>query len=66
MREYIRQSTRLAFARQRIISGRGRAGAVADEPALLASVVAARAALAPTAPTSGGTGPATGGAAPTS
>lgn len=52
MREYIRQSTRLAFARQRIITGRGRAGAVADEPALLASVVAARAALAPTAPSS--------------
>ena len=50
MRAYIRAATRLAFARQRIVTGRGRAGAVADEPALLAALVEARAALTPAAP----------------
>ncbi len=45
MRRYIRDATKLAFARQRIITGRGRAGAQADEAALLRSVVESRTAL---------------------
>jgi hypothetical protein len=45
MRRYIRESTRLAFARQRIIAGRGRDRAQLDEAALLGSIVEARNAL---------------------
>jgi hypothetical protein len=46
MRRYTRDATRLAFTRQRIITGRARVGAEADEAALLRSIVATRAALA--------------------
>ncbi len=42
MRQLIKDSTALAFARQRIITGRGRAGAEADEAALLAAIVQRR------------------------
>jgi hypothetical protein len=42
MRQYIRDSTRLAFARQRMESGYRVAKAQADESALLASIVSAR------------------------
>jgi RsiW-degrading membrane proteinase PrsW (M82 family) len=42
MRQYIRDSTRLAFARQRMESGYRVAAAQADESALLARVVSAR------------------------
>jgi RsiW-degrading membrane proteinase PrsW (M82 family) len=45
MKRYIRDATRLAFARQRIITGRNQIGAQADESALLAEIVAARASL---------------------
>jgi protease PrsW len=45
MRKYTRDSTRLAFTRQRLITGRASIGAEADEAALLASIVATRAAL---------------------
>ncbi len=45
MRRYIRESTRLAFARQRIIAGRGRDRAQLDEAALLVSIVESRNAL---------------------
>jgi hypothetical protein len=45
MKRYIKDATRLAFARQRIITGRNTIGAQADESALLAEIVAARAAL---------------------
>ena len=45
MKTYIRESTRLAFARQRIITGRDRIGATADEAVLLGAVVDARHAL---------------------
>ena len=45
MRRYIRDATRLAFARQRIITGRDTAAAVADEAGLLDAVVAARRSL---------------------
>jgi hypothetical protein len=45
MKRYIRDATRLAFARQRIITGRNQIGAQADESALLAEIVSARAAL---------------------
>ena len=52
MRKYTRDSTRLAFTRQRLITGRASIGAEADEAALLASIVATRAALhASSAPT---------------
>jgi len=47
MKRYIKDATRLAFARQRIITGRDRIGAHADEAELLTRVVASRAALAP-------------------
>jgi RsiW-degrading membrane proteinase PrsW (M82 family) len=46
MRQYTRDATRLAATRQRIVTGRGSAGAEADEAALLSSIVAARARLA--------------------
>lgn len=39
---YIRDATRLANARQRIVTGRGRESAQRDEAALLASITAAR------------------------
>jgi RsiW-degrading membrane proteinase PrsW (M82 family) len=46
MRRYTRDATRLAATRQRIVTGRASLGAQADESALLASIVASRAALA--------------------
>ncbi len=49
MRQYIRDSTRLAFARQRIITGRGKASAEAEEAALLGAIVESRKTLAATA-----------------
>ena len=49
MKRYIKDATRLAFARQRIITGRDRIGAHADEAELLTNIVASRAALAPSA-----------------
>ena len=42
MKRYIQDATRLAFARQRIITGRGRGGAQADEAALLGAIVESR------------------------
>jgi len=48
MKRYIQDATRLAFARQRIISGRGRIGAEADEAALLGAIVESRKNLAVT------------------
>jgi hypothetical protein len=42
MRRYIRDATSLAFARQRIVSGRNRLGAQADEAALLGAIVESR------------------------
>lgn len=45
MRRYIRTATHLAFARQRIVNGRRRAAAVAEEAALLQEIVGARRAL---------------------
>jgi len=45
MRAYTRDATRLAFTRQRIVTGRASIGAQADEAALLTSIVASRAAL---------------------
>ncbi len=45
MRAYIRDATRLAFARQRIITGRGREHAQADEAVLLTSILDTRKAL---------------------
>ncbi|MCU1579719.1 MAG: PrsW family intrarane metalloprotease [Rhodoglobus sp.] len=42
MRRYIRDATSLAFARQRIISGRDKLGAQADEAALLGAIVESR------------------------
>lgn len=50
MRHYIREATRLAFARQRIISGRGRDRAILDESTHLTTLVEARRALAGSAP----------------
>ena len=46
MKQYIQNATRLAFARQRIITGRGVAAAQADEAALLSAIVESRARLA--------------------
>lgn len=51
MKRYIKDATRLAFARQRIITGRDRIGAHADEAELLTRIVASRAALAPSTQT---------------
>jgi RsiW-degrading membrane proteinase PrsW (M82 family) len=45
MKRYIHDATKLAFARQRIITGRNKIGAEADEAALLGAIVASRAAL---------------------
>lgn len=45
MKRYIRDSTSLAFARQRIITGRDKVGAQADEAALLGAIVESRKAL---------------------
>ena len=45
MRTYTRDATRLAFTRQRIVTGRASIGAQADEAALLTSIVASRAVL---------------------
>ena len=42
MKQYIHDATRLAFARQRIITGRGRLGATADEAALLGAILESR------------------------
>jgi hypothetical protein len=47
MKQYIHNATKLAFARQRIITGRARATASADEAVLLGAVVDARRLLAP-------------------
>lgn len=44
-RAYVRDATRLAFARQRIVTGRDQERARADEPGLLAAICATRAAL---------------------
>lgn len=46
MKRYLQAATRLAFARQRIITGRGRRTAEADEALLLTTVVDHRRALA--------------------
>ncbi|MCS5496757.1 PrsW family intramembrane metalloprotease [Cnuibacter physcomitrellae] len=46
MRSFIRDSTRLAFTRQRIVTGRGGLAPLADERALLDAVTADRIALA--------------------
>ena len=45
MRSYTRDATKLAFTRQRLVTGRARVGAEADEAQLLASIVATRHAL---------------------
>lgn len=42
MKRYTHAATRLAFARQRVITGRSRIGAQADEAALLESILIAR------------------------
>ena len=45
MKRYIRDATQLAFTRQRIITGRGRGGATADETFLLSLIMESRKAL---------------------
>jgi RsiW-degrading membrane proteinase PrsW (M82 family) len=45
MKKYTRDATRLAFTRQRLVTGRAAAGAEADEEALLVAIVAERATL---------------------
>jgi hypothetical protein len=45
MRRYLHDTTRLAFTRQRLITGRALVGAEADEAALLSSIVATRHAI---------------------
>lgn len=47
MKDYIHNATKLAFARQRIITGRSRTTAEADEALLLGAVVESRRALTP-------------------
>lgn len=47
MRGYIRDATRLAFVRQRLVIGHDVIGAQVEEAAILASIVARRAALQP-------------------
>ena len=42
MKRYTRDATRLAFTRQRLVTGRASAGAQAEEAALLAALVATR------------------------
>ena len=49
MRGYIKDATRLAFIRQRLVIGHDVVGAQVDEAAVLASIVARRAALQPQA-----------------
>jgi RsiW-degrading membrane proteinase PrsW (M82 family) len=51
MKVYIRDATHLAFARNRIVSGRDRIGSQADEAHLLAQVTASRRALVAAQPT---------------
>jgi RsiW-degrading membrane proteinase PrsW (M82 family) len=52
MKRYIRDATRLAFARNRIVTGRAHIGAQTDESVLLASILDSRRALrGPSAPT---------------
>ncbi len=50
MKLYIRDATKLAFARQRIITGRDKVGAQADEAALLGAILVSRTALIGTSP----------------
>jgi RsiW-degrading membrane proteinase PrsW (M82 family) len=65
MKRYILDATKLAFARQRIITGRYQTQAQADEALLLGSLVEARRALAaPVAPPAGAMPPGTTPAAP--
>ena len=45
MRRYTHDATRLAFTRQRLVTGRASIGAEADEAALLTAIVASRATL---------------------
>ena len=45
MKRYIQDATRLAFTRQRIITGRGGIGATAEETAMLSAIVESRRAL---------------------
>jgi protease PrsW len=47
MKGYIVDSTKLAFIRQRLVTGRAAAGAQAEEAAMLAAIVARRRALSP-------------------
>jgi RsiW-degrading membrane proteinase PrsW (M82 family) len=47
MRGYITDSTKLAFIRQRLVTGRAAEGAHVEEAAILAAIVARRAALQP-------------------
>ena len=47
MRGYIRDATRLAFIRQRLVAGHDVVGAQVDEAAVLASIISRRAALQP-------------------
>ncbi|MGX5681183.1 PrsW family intramembrane metalloprotease [Schumannella luteola] len=49
MKRYIQNATKLAFARQRIVTGRGRSTAEADEALLLGAVVESRRAITPPA-----------------
>ena len=49
MKQYIADATKLAFARQRIVTERGSIGAAADEAALLGAIVDSRTALVGTA-----------------
>lgn len=58
MRDYINHATRLAFTRNRIVSGRDRIGSQADEALLLAQVSQSRARLAATTPAAGAVSPA--------
>lgn len=46
MKRYIRDATKLAFTRQRIVTGRGGIGATADEAAMLIAIVESRRSLA--------------------
>ena len=46
---YIVDSTKLAFIRQRLVSGRAAEGAQVEEAAMLAAIVARRSALTPPA-----------------
>lgn len=50
MKRYVNDATRLAFARQRIITGRDKIGAQADESVLLGAILESRAALTAAGP----------------